>query len=88
MTLVRTRRSITVSRASAPPVALVLALDDAVSDDFFFADVHLRLFLRCQSRAHAHHLVVLQRALGLSPAQPQPIELDDEIFGFDPQFFG
>src|SRR4026208_1112894 len=69
-------------------LAFIFALNHAISDDLLLADMDLGFFLSSQSRTHTRHLVVLQRALGLSPSQSQLIELGDEIFGFNPQFFG
>ena len=69
-------------------VGFILGFDNAIGDDFFLTDVHLRLFLERQCRTNARDLVVLHRALGLATPHAQLIELSDEILGLNTQFLG
>ena len=68
-------------------VAFILGFDDAIGDDFFFTDVHLRFFLERQCGAHPCDFVVFHCTLGLATSHAQLIELSNEILGLDTQFF-
>jgi hypothetical protein len=51
-------------------MALVVSLYHPIGDDFFFADMDLRLFLSRQRGPNAGYFIVFERALSLAASHP------------------